>query len=153
MIVDGFSKCIRHYAAALAQCPAHVAPEVASKQKGLEYHPPAALQGIDSYKESGGRGRDRTYDQSIKSRMLYQLSYASSLPSTTCEEDAIEDCCTPCFGLSRSIDLVKITQPARPLCLPCGGYPTKSTFARVGIMPRSKPISRILRMASRPSSP
>jgi hypothetical protein len=26
---------------------------------------------------SGGRGRDRTYDQSIKSRMLYQLSYAS----------------------------------------------------------------------------
>ena len=25
----------------------------------------------------GGRGRDRTYDQSIKSRMLYQLSYAS----------------------------------------------------------------------------
>ena len=28
-------------------------------------------------KKSGGRGRDRTYDQSIKSRMLYQLSYAS----------------------------------------------------------------------------
>jgi hypothetical protein len=27
--------------------------------------------------KSGGRGRDRTYDQSIKSRMLYQLSYAS----------------------------------------------------------------------------
>ena len=27
--------------------------------------------------EDGGRGRDRTYDQSIKSRMLYQLSYAS----------------------------------------------------------------------------
>ncbi len=26
---------------------------------------------------NGGRGRDRTYDQSIKSRMLYQLSYAS----------------------------------------------------------------------------
>ena len=30
-------------------------------------------------KRSGGRGRDRTYDQSIKSRMLYQLSYASFL--------------------------------------------------------------------------
>ncbi len=28
-------------------------------------------------KKNGGRGRDRTYDQSIKSRMLYQLSYAS----------------------------------------------------------------------------
>jgi hypothetical protein len=27
--------------------------------------------------KNGGRGRDRTYDQSIKSRMLYQLSYAS----------------------------------------------------------------------------
>ena len=27
--------------------------------------------------KDGGRGRDRTYDQSIKSRMLYQLSYAS----------------------------------------------------------------------------
>jgi hypothetical protein len=26
---------------------------------------------------NGGRGRDRTCDQSIKSRMLYQLSYAS----------------------------------------------------------------------------
>jgi hypothetical protein len=26
----------------------------------------------------GGRGRDRTCDQSIKSRMLYQLSYASA---------------------------------------------------------------------------
>jgi hypothetical protein len=30
------------------------------------------------YREFGGRGRDRTYDQSIKSRMLYQLSYASN---------------------------------------------------------------------------
>src|SRR5579862_9450616 len=29
--------------------------------------------------ENGGRGRDRTCDQSIKSRMLYQLSYASCL--------------------------------------------------------------------------
>lgn len=28
---------------------------------------------------NGGRGRDRTYDQSIKSRMLYQLSYASNV--------------------------------------------------------------------------
>jgi hypothetical protein len=28
---------------------------------------------------NGGRGRDRTYDQSIKSRMLYQLSYASKM--------------------------------------------------------------------------
>ena len=28
---------------------------------------------------NGGRGRDRTYDQSIKSRMLYQLSYASAV--------------------------------------------------------------------------
>ena len=27
---------------------------------------------------NGGRGRDRTCDQSIKSRMLYQLSYASA---------------------------------------------------------------------------
>ena len=31
----------------------------------------------DMVRENGGRGRDRTYDQSIKSRMLYQLSYAS----------------------------------------------------------------------------
>ena len=29
--------------------------------------------------KNGGRGRDRTCDQSIKSRMLYQLSYASKL--------------------------------------------------------------------------
>ncbi len=34
-------------------------------------------QTIDSEGVNGGRGRDRTYDQSIKSRMLYQLSYAS----------------------------------------------------------------------------
>lgn len=85
MIVDGFSKCIRHYAAALAQCPAHVAPEVASKQKGLEYHPPAALQGIDSYKESGGRGRDRTYDQSIKSRTYLYASLQCSCGISSCE--------------------------------------------------------------------
>jgi hypothetical protein len=32
---------------------------------------------LTSKEGSGGRGRDRTYDQSIKSRMLYQLSYAS----------------------------------------------------------------------------
>src|SRR3984957_17006413 len=31
--------------------------------------------------KNGGRGRDRTYDQSIKSRMLYQLSYASNVGS------------------------------------------------------------------------
>jgi hypothetical protein len=32
---------------------------------------------LKDWEKSGGRGRDRTYDQSIKSRMLYQLSYAS----------------------------------------------------------------------------
>jgi len=32
--------------------------------------------------KNGGRGRDRTYDQSIKSRMLYQLSYASRFNSS-----------------------------------------------------------------------
>ena len=32
---------------------------------------------LRDWEKSGGRGRDRTYDQSIKSRMLYQLSYAS----------------------------------------------------------------------------
>jgi hypothetical protein len=37
---------------------------------------------------SGGRGRDRTYDQSIKSRMLYQLSYASTLCLSSLGEDA-----------------------------------------------------------------
>jgi hypothetical protein len=40
-------------------------------------------QAIDlSVDISGGRGRDRTYDQSIKSRMLYQLSYASTVLGT-----------------------------------------------------------------------
>jgi hypothetical protein len=30
-------------------------------------------------KKDGGRGRDRTYDLTIKSRLLYQLSYAPAL--------------------------------------------------------------------------
>ena len=35
---------------------------------------------------NGGRGRDRTYDQSIKSRMLYQLSYASATAAASLGE-------------------------------------------------------------------
>ncbi len=37
---------------------------------------PFEFQVIDNI---GGRGRNRTYNQSIKSRMLCQLSYASKL--------------------------------------------------------------------------
>ena len=58
---------------------------------------------------SGGRGRDRTYDQSIKSRMLYQLSYASLgfAPGKEIDESL---CVELRRARLRSIDLLKITQ-------------------------------------------
>jgi hypothetical protein len=62
--------------------------------------------------KGGGRGRDRTYDQSIKSRMLYQLSYASFW-FLLLEKEAGESLCR---GLKharlQSLDLLKITQLA-----------------------------------------
>ena len=43
-------------------------------------------QVLKDWEINGGRGRDRTYDQSIKSRMLYQLSYASMVCISSSEE-------------------------------------------------------------------
>ena len=40
--------------------------------------PAGTCKCLRDWEKNGGRGRDRTYDQSIKSRMLYQLSYAST---------------------------------------------------------------------------
>ena len=81
----------------------------------------------------GGRGRNRTYNQSIKSRMLCQLSYASRL------ETSMKGA-----GFALNHHLIRI--PYHP-------YPMKSGSAFSGIIPRSYPIVRIRRMASRPSSP
>ncbi len=53
----------------------------------------------------GGRGRNRTFNLSIKSRMLCQLSYASRF--TACLWERLGE-----NHLAQSPDLLKITQPA-----------------------------------------
>jgi hypothetical protein len=55
---------------------------------------------------SGGRGRDRTYDQSIKSRMLYQLSYAS-IWFLLLEKEIGESLCMGCCGQDSITRLIK----------------------------------------------
>ena len=100
----------------------------------------------------GGRGRDRTYDQSIKSRMLYQLSYASLL---FCSGEEIGESLEISFGPRlRSRDFLKIPQPpGSEGTAEAADQPTKSTSAFTGMMPRSKPISSSLWIACLPSSP
>ena len=107
---------------------------------------------------NGGRGRDRTCDQSIKSRMLYQLSYASRLLVRPLWGGAIgrirPDVSRPftrnhlekdSTGERRKTGLFdRIRRPVQP---------TNATSAFMGMIPRSNPIASNLRMASRPSSP
>jgi hypothetical protein len=108
--------------------------------------------------ENGGRGRDRTCDQSIKSRMLYQLSYASCLLLRPLwgrgDRPNRPDVSRP---LTRN-HLEKDSTGEREKLALSGGIrrliqPTNATSALMGIIPRSNPISSSLRMASRPSSP
>jgi hypothetical protein len=64
---------------------------------------------LKDWEKGGGRGRDRTYDQSIKSRMLYQLSYASFWFAPGWE--ASESLCGFKQARLQSLDYLKITQP------------------------------------------
>jgi hypothetical protein len=64
------------------------------------------MSGIQLLGGNGGRGRDRTYDQSIKSRMLYQLSYASIMGYTLRDQGALRKA----IAVSRS-DAVRFHPP------------------------------------------
>ncbi len=69
------------------------------------------VKSLRNGEKNGGRGRDRTYDQSIKSRMLYQLSYASFCfaPGGEVSKSLCED---PKQARLQSLDYLKITQLA-----------------------------------------
>ena len=68
------------------------------------------LRGILKGGKSGGRGRDRTYDQSIKSRMLYQLSYASKVLLSLIGGGVVEGRLLPQRCLLLSTDMLRIAQ-------------------------------------------
>ena len=98
-----------------------------------------ALRGslVFSSWKSGGRGRNRTFNLSIKSRMLCQLSYASGT-------NALRHECLRESAVRTALDYFSTREPLRLgrgggrefIGLSFGHSPAKSTRALCGMMPR-----------------
>ncbi len=108
--------------------------------EGIAHHRQAAARvrsRLAIYQGNGGRGRNRTFNLSIKSRMLCQLSYASR-PESARASGANGSEVRKENAQRRTCAQTEVYHGVIARFRPCGEvYPTKSTLARCGMMPRS----------------